>query len=268
MPSLLRPVRTPNRVTFTCPSHQVVLRLARFMRAKCARIVYRTAHTLFRRLDGHTSAHRADKNNSNRTHEAESDGNVSIIPSNSTELGQTSSEETTSEDESDCTESEGGEGVSNEAAETGTEVEVEGEVEVEVETEAEGRYRCCLFCACFNACMPRRVPERLLSVSDAVYSTCQHSQAGCPEVCPTCVPRVGDEEWRRPREMAPQFACCRCCGQPDGIVCLRYLDMVCCLCCPLWDVIKGCDYGYRRFRVQMVLDRHNDAQKREYGGCV
>nr|CAH8845978.1 unnamed protein product [Trichobilharzia regenti] len=121
--------------------------------------------------------------------------------------------------------------------------------------------RCCLLSACCETCTCCNMPKKC----DVLYNHLQIMTKACPGGCPTIVPKQEEEEWKYPRyKGASEFAICQCCYSPGGIICMKYLDILCCPLCPLWDLCKGFDYGYRRFRIQVILDRYKDSQKRHY----
>lgn len=120
--------------------------------------------------------------------------------------------------------------------------------------------RCCLLCACFEPCTCCVMPKHC----DKLYYSLQHRTEKCPSGCPTIVPRPDEEEWKLPGGKAREFACSSCCYSPGGIVCLKYWDCLCCPLCPMWDLLKAVDYGYRRYRVQLVLHRYRDARTKKY----
>ncbi|VDP70800.1 unnamed protein product [Echinostoma caproni] len=120
--------------------------------------------------------------------------------------------------------------------------------------------RCCLLCSCFEPCTCCVIPKHC----DRLYYTIQRSTEHCPSGCPTIVPRPAEEEWKMPGGNAREFACSPCCHSPGGIMCLKYWDCLCCPICPMWDLCKGLDHGYRRYRVQLVLHRYRDSRKKKY----
>ncbi|CAH8846003.1 unnamed protein product [Trichobilharzia szidati] len=121
--------------------------------------------------------------------------------------------------------------------------------------------RCCLLSACCETCTCCKMPRKC----DTLYHYLQLMTKSCPGGCPTIVPKQEEEEWNYPKyKGASEFAICQCCYSPGGIICMKYLDVLCCPLCPLWDLCKGFDYGYRRFRIQVILDRYKDSQKRHY----
>ncbi|CAH8628421.1 unnamed protein product [Dicrocoelium dendriticum] len=124
--------------------------------------------------------------------------------------------------------------------------------------------RCCLMCACFECCACCDVPNSY----DAVYYAIQRQTQQCPNGCPTIVPRPEEEEWTMPSGYGKEFACSPCCGDPGCIICLKYADCLLCPLLPLWDICKGIDHGYRRFRVQLILDRYADSHKKRYISCL
>ncbi|CAH8544694.1 unnamed protein product [Schistosoma bovis] len=125
--------------------------------------------------------------------------------------------------------------------------------------------RCCLLSACCESCTCFTIPRKC----DTIYYALQKHTKYCPSGCPTIVPKPEEEEWNLPPEKnARSFAMCQCCYSPGGIICMKYLDILCCPLCPMWDICKGCDYGYRRFRIQVILDRYKDSHKRRYIPCI
>lgn len=123
--------------------------------------------------------------------------------------------------------------------------------------------KCCNFCACFESCSCGKCP----TFFDKLYYKLQTKIENCPSGCPSIIPRKEDEEWLFGNRKASEFAC-YCCITRGCIVCLKYLDCLCCPLCPIWDMCKGCDFGYRRFRIQLILHRYHDSKKKCYIPCV
>lgn len=130
----------------------------------------------------------------------------------------------------------------------------------------EKEMRCCLFCACFECCFCCKFPGKRLY--DKVYYKCQTKIDGCPMACPTLIPRSVDEEWRFKGKYGGRFALCECLASPQYIVCLKYLDVILCPIFDVWDILKGIDFGYRRFRIQAYIHRHHEAEKGFKTFCV
>ncbi|KAK4471292.1 hypothetical protein MN116_004733 [Schistosoma mekongi] len=125
--------------------------------------------------------------------------------------------------------------------------------------------RCCLMSACCETCTCCTMPQKC----DTIYYTIQNCTKSCPNGCPTIVPKPEEEEWNfLPKVNARNFAMCHCCYSPGGIMFMKYLDILCCPLCPMWDICKGCDYGYRRYRIQVILDRYKDSHRRRYIPCI
>ncbi|KAM7538362.1 hypothetical protein Aperf_G00000070595 [Anoplocephala perfoliata] len=137
----------------------------------------------------------------------------------------------------------------------------------EGESEAQEKdYRCCLFCACFECCFCCRVPGK--KHCDKVYYGCQRKIDDCPMACPTLIPRSVEEEWRFKGKYGGRFALCECLASPQYIVCLKFLDAILCPICDVWDIVKGVDFGYRRFRIQAYIHRHYEAERGLKTFCV
>ncbi|VDD80038.1 unnamed protein product [Mesocestoides corti] len=121
----------------------------------------------------------------------------------------------------------------------------------------ERKRKCCLCCACFECCVCFRIPCRY--PFDAVYHAFQRKIDGCPVACPTLIPRSVEEEWRFKGGYGARFAICESCSSPECIVCLKWFDTLLCPVCALWEIVKGIDFGYRRFRIQAYIHRHHEA---------
>ncbi|CAH8536689.1 unnamed protein product [Heterobilharzia americana] len=125
--------------------------------------------------------------------------------------------------------------------------------------------RCCLLSACCETCTCCTMSKQY----DSIYYRIQNLTKSCPNACPSIVPKVEEEEWKYPSNRnAREYAMCQCCYSPSGIICMKYLDILCCPLFPIWDMFKGCDYGYRRFRIQAILDRYKDSHKQRYITCI
>ncbi|KAA3674849.1 uncharacterized protein DEA37_0008369 [Paragonimus westermani] len=131
-------------------------------------------------------------------------------------------------------------------------------------TEDSLRLRCCLLSACCECCVCLDMPKSY----DRLYYDIQRRTAHCPNGCPTIVPRPDEEEWNLPGGYGGVYACSSCCKHPGWLICLKYIDCVCCPLCPMWDICRGLDEGYRRFRVQLIIERYRDSHKRRYITCV
>nr|CDS27229.1 conserved hypothetical protein [Hymenolepis microstoma] len=126
--------------------------------------------------------------------------------------------------------------------------------------------KCCLFCACFECCFCWNFPGK--KYYDKAYYKLQSKIDGCPMACPTLIPRSLDEEWRFNGKYGGRFALCECLASPQYIVCLKYLDVILCPICDVWDILKGIDFGYRRFRIQAYIHRYHEAEMGIKTFCV
>lgn len=120
-----------------------------------------------------------------------------------------------------------------------------------------GARNCCMFCACLEKCSCFEIPG--VDFLDAYYDRLQERIDECPVACPTLIPRRVEEEWRFKGGYGARFALSECCSSPECIICLKWFDTICCLCCAVWEMIKGMDFGYRRFRIQAYIHRHNES---------
>ncbi|KAL5111069.1 hypothetical protein TcWFU_010477 [Taenia crassiceps] len=119
--------------------------------------------------------------------------------------------------------------------------------------------KCCLCCACCECFLCFRVPGRF--IYDKLYYKIQRKIDGCPNACPTLIPRSVEEEWRFKGHYGARFAICESCASAECIVGLKWFDTIFCPICALWEIVKGIDFGYRRFRIQAYIHRHHEAVK-------
>ena len=127
------------------------------------------------------------------------------------------------------------------------------------EEPTERKRKCCLFCACFECCLCFHLPGSF--ICDKIYYKLQNKIDGCPTACPTLIPRSVEEEWRFKGGYGSRFAICECCASPGCIICLKCTDTILCPLCTLWEIVKGIDFGYRRFRIQAYIYRHYEAER-------
>ncbi|KAL5968459.1 hypothetical protein TSMEX_003814 [Taenia solium] len=119
--------------------------------------------------------------------------------------------------------------------------------------------KCCLCCACCECFLCFRVPGRF--ICDKLYYKIQRKIDGCPNACPTLIPRSVEEEWRFKGHYGARFAICESCASAECVVGLKWLDTIFCPVCALWEIVKGIDFGYRRFRIQAYIHRHHEGVK-------
>lgn len=131
--------------------------------------------------------------------------------------------------------------------------------ETSEEKPSESRRKCCLCCACFECCLCFHLP--CSPICDKMYYKFQRKIDGCPTACPTLIPRSVEEEWRFKGGYGSRFAICECCASPGCIVGLKWLDTILCPLCAVWEIVKGIDFGYRRFRIQAYIYRHYEAER-------
>ncbi|KAH9282544.1 hypothetical protein ECG_04281 [Echinococcus granulosus] len=175
-----------------------------------------------------------DRNNSRRNYDDDDDDDDTDKSSDSDKSSE--SDESSHSDSSDDTETE------------------------EPETPSNKRDRkCCLCCACCECLLCFRIPGRF--ICDKLYYKIQRKIDGCPIACPTLIPRSVEEEWRFKGSYGARFAVCESCASAECVVGLKWLDTIFCPICALWEIVKGIDFGYRRFRIQAYIHRHHEAVK-------